>query len=88
MIDGGNKVERLIYIFSNETEELLEELDMSSFDLIAFQKAFNVSEKNDPMIYSYQIEPRHVDFISKYLAKEHSWDFNKYSYFLEASAIE
>jgi hypothetical protein len=88
MIDKNNNVERLIAVYSEKTDELVEELELSSFDLGIFQQAFKVPDKSDPMFNAYQIEPSHVDFISNFLTKQQSWDFKKYSYFLEAFAID
>ena len=87
MIDSKYNVQRIITVYSEKTEELVDELELSSFNLKSFQNIFNVNDNENPMIECYEIEPKHVNSISKFLKQKYHWDFEKYSYFLEAYAV-
>lgn len=87
MIDKRYNVRRYITQFSNETEELIAEYDLSDFELEIFQNEFGESNPENPMFDCYQIRELNVPFLKSYIDKEPNWDFSKNSYFVEASAI-
>ena len=84
MIDKKYNIRRYIAVYSEKTEELIEEYDLAKFDLLQFQKEFNEPNPNDPMVDCYQIAHNNVSFLQLYLANEPKWDFDNKSYFVEA----
>ncbi|MCA1850559.1 MAG: hypothetical protein LC672_05825, partial [Acidobacteria bacterium] len=64
------KVARLLSAFSNETDELVAEYPLSTFDLPKFKQHFGVPEddKDTEMVCEYDVAPKDVDFLSRYLA--------------------
>ena len=87
MIDKEYKVRRYVTEFSRETEEIIAEYELHSFDLRHFQREFCETNIDNPMFDCYPIEKGNVKFLKKYLAKEPKWDFIDKSYFVEAHAI-
>ena len=87
MVDQEYSVRRYITEFSEETDQLLAEYELSSFDLSKFQNEFGVADSGSPMFDCYQIGKGNVSFLNEYLAEEPKWDFEKKSYFVESHAI-
>ena len=87
MIDTQFKVRRYITEFSEETEELRAEYELSTFDLPAFQLEFDEPIIEDPMFDCYPVKEKNVAFLKTYLAEEPEWDFVSKSYYVEAHAI-
>jgi len=87
MIDEKFKVRRYVAEFSEETEELLATYDLSSFNLIEFQREFRESNARNPMLDCYSVHESNLEFLSKYMFKEPVWDFLNKSYFVECCAI-
>lgn len=87
MIDPKYKVRRYISEFSNTSDKLLSEYDLSDFNLSEFQKEFGESDLKNPMYASYPIRQSNVAFLKNYINKEPNWDFNEKSYFVESHAI-
>jgi len=87
MVDTEFEVRRYITEFSEETEELLAEHDLFSFELDKFQVEFGELNTENPMFDCYPIKESNVGFLKKYIAKEPEWDFVNKSYFVEAHAI-
>ncbi|WP_458796937.1 DUF7683 domain-containing protein [Vibrio parahaemolyticus] len=52
-----------------------------------FQEKFEETDSNDPMYACYPVCEIHISFLSGYLDEKIQWDFEKYSYFLEATSI-
>jgi len=84
MIDIEHNARRFITEFSNETDELLAEYDLASFDLKLFQIEFAEGDASDPMYYCYPIKEENIAFLKKYLSEELDWDFVNKAYFVEA----
>lgn len=84
------KVHRLISVFDNDSEKLTTEYSLVSFDLSKFQHHFQTQlENNDPeMILEYAINPKDVEFLSKYLSEQVKYDFVRNSYFLSCYRAE
>ena len=87
MIDNIFKVRRYIAVYSEETEELIAEYDLASFDLVKFQTELNEPNSDNPMFDCYPIKEINVKFIESYINNKIEWDFNEKSYFVEAHAI-
>ena len=87
MIDTEFKVRRYITEFSEETDELIAEYDLASFELKQFQVEFCEPKSDSPMFDCYPIKKCNVKFLRKHLAREPEWDFVNKSYFVEAHAI-
>ncbi len=87
MIDKEFKVRRYIAIVSNKTENLVDEIDLNSFDLRSFQNEFGMEKLNNPMFDCYPILLDNTVFIERYLSQKIGWDFVRSSYFLESSKI-
>lgn len=84
MIDTEYNVERYIAVYSQTTEELINEYPLTSFDLAAFQAEFNEPDPKYPMLDCYPVKPENLSFIRKYITPEPEWDFDANSYFVEA----
>jgi hypothetical protein len=87
MIEEKTKVRRYVAEFSEETEELLVTYELSSFNLIEFQREFRESNPRNPMFDSYSINEFNLEFLSKYMFKEPVWDFLNKSYCVECCEI-
>jgi len=83
MIDDTFKVRRYITEFCEETEELIAEYDLASFDLVKFQNELNEPNNENPMFDCYPINKENVKFIENYISN----NIEKKSYFVEAHAI-
>ena len=87
MIDTEYKVRRYIAEYSEESEKLIAEYDLSSFELESFQREFGESDSRNPMFDCYPITKLNINFIKNHVEKEPEWDFANKSYFVEAYAI-
>jgi len=87
MIDKKYKVRRYITEFSEKTEELLAEYELSSFDLKKFQAELGETDKENSMVDCYPIHEKSIVFMKSFLSCEPKWDFKNKSYFVEAHAI-
>ena len=87
MIDMEYKVRRYITEFSEETEELIAEHELSDFDLKKFRHEFGEDNPDQGMITCYQITESNINFLEKYLASPIDWDFKRSSYFVEVHSI-
>lgn len=87
MIDYVLEVRRYLTEYSNETEELIAEYDLQSFDLKLFQTEFCGPDRDNQMFDCYSIKESNVKFLKMHLVKEPEWDFVEKSYFVEAHAI-
>lgn len=77
-------VRRYIAEYSTDSEELVGEYDLSSFDLTKFQAEFNEPNPTDPMYDCYPIKAHNVEFLKPYIADQPDWDFANKCYFVEA----
>jgi hypothetical protein len=84
------KVERLLSVFSNQTDELVAEHPLSSFDLPRFKQHFGVPDEDEDseMVMEYDVHLKDVDFLSAYLAEPVDYDFGKYAYFLSCYRVD
>lgn len=81
---GVALVERVMTVFDNETERLVTEYPLHSFDLKDFKHQFAVTDDDDPLMYNvYPVAPKDGGFVSKYLNGEVVFDFDKNAYFIE-----
>lgn len=87
MKDIEYKVRRYITEFSEDTEELIAEYDLESFELKQFQIELGEQNDENPMFDCYPIKEGNVEFLRKYLRREPNWDFVNNSYFLESHGI-
>ncbi|MCB9024793.1 MAG: hypothetical protein H6625_00615 [Bdellovibrionaceae bacterium] len=77
-----NKLRRVVTVFNKTGDEaIVEEIELSDFDLILMQQLFSVRAEN-PMYDCYEITPD----IGEQFRKRYgiNFDFNKFIYFLEA----
>ena len=88
MIDPEFNVRRHISEFSEKSERLVAKYELSSFNLNKFQDEFGETDTNNPMFDCYRLAANNLPFISLYLEKEPSWDFSKYSYYVECDSLE
>ena len=81
-------VERVLTVFDNETERLVAEYPLDSFDLESFKRRFAVTDDDDPLMYNvYPVTPKDNGFVSKYLNGEVVFDFDKNAYFIECNDV-
>ncbi len=86
MIDIKFSIKRYVSEFSNETEELISEYDLETFDLVSFQAEFKEASLENPMVDCFPILETNIRFIESYLDNTPNWDFEKNSYFVEAKS--
>lgn len=79
-------IARILRVFSNETELAVWELPINGFLLPAFQAEFGVADPNNPMYDCWPVKPENVPFLEHYVTNLHGWDFDRFSYFVEADA--
>jgi hypothetical protein len=84
------KVERLLSVFSNQTDELVTEHPLASFDLPSFKQHFGVPEEDEDseMVMEYDVQPKDIEFLSGYLSENVDYDFGKYAYFLSCHRVD
>ena len=68
---------RQVDIFDNQTENLVQEVPIDTFDLETFQKRFE-TKNEDPLIY----DPYEITFSTIDLFPKIRFDFEKYSYYV------
>lgn len=76
-------IERWVRVFSKPDGAFVTEIQFSRFSLPDFQKKFAVAP-DIPMYDSYPVLPDSAEFVQGYLRDKVDWDFERYSYFLEA----
>jgi hypothetical protein len=79
-------VQRVVTVFSNATEELVTELPLVNFDLAKFKSRFQPGPagEDESMYGCYEVRPEDVEFVSAFLAEPHGFNFDKFSYSVEA----
>ena len=87
MKDTNFGVRRYIAEYSDETEELIAEHDLTGFELSQFQREFNEPNNEDPMYDCYPIKLENLSFLKTYINDEPEWDLVNKSYFVEAHII-
>ena len=82
-------VERVLTVFDDETEQLVAERPLHSFDLKNFKRQFAVADDYDPLMYNvYPVSPKDVEFVSRYVDGEVIFDFDRNAYFIECNDAE
>ena len=83
-------VERVLLVFSNETDELIAEYPFSSYDLLEFKQHFGTSDEDEDaeMYLEYIVEPKDTGFLSKHLVEAVDFDFEKYAYFVSCNRVD
>jgi len=83
-------VKRVVSVFSKETNGLVAEYDLSSFDLTDFKQHFGVAhaDVDSEMVTEHSVGPVDVGFLSAHLSEDVRFDFNKYTYFLSCYRAE
>jgi hypothetical protein len=79
-----NLVHALI-IMDGNSEEVVDVVQFSTFDLAAFSHQFDVPVQYDPdMLDRYAVGPDDISFLSAYLERPILFDFTTYGYWVEA----
>ena len=78
-------VQRNVSMFSNEDKSLVNEFILEEVELSELQELWN-QPKTEPMFACFQVEPKHQKYIEGLINIK--LDFNKYSYFVEASCTD
>ena len=86
MIDKEHKVVRFVAEYCEQTEFRTARYDLASFDLPSFQEEFGEWDKSSPMFHCYEVAEGNLPFLKRHLRNEPHWDFERYSYFVEACA--
>jgi hypothetical protein len=77
-------VQRVLEVFSKDTDELVTEHKLIGFDLGKFRAWFK-EDGGDPLMYNcYEVCEKDVDFLLAYLPDSVSFDFDKNAYFVSA----
>lgn len=79
------RLKRTLSCFDNQTEKLVFDVCFEKFDLRSFQSEFDIA-KDNPMYDSIKVKVKNIPFIKDSLPSFISinWNFNDYSYFVEA----
>jgi hypothetical protein len=81
------KIERTITVFDNESEELIDEINIDHISLVELTKMFNPST-DDPLMYNvYEIKSDIVPLISSLLKNKISFDLKRNTYYVECSQL-
>jgi hypothetical protein len=72
---------RLICVFSNDNDQLVEESPLPEVDIVTLRHLWNITD-SDPMVHEFEIGPEQEDYFQQLLGVDFS--FEKYSYFLSA----
>ena len=81
-----NDIARVLVVLDGETEDILEVLELQSFDLEAFADQFDVTIESDPeMLDRYAVGPDDADFVNDHLEVGMVFDFGRNAYFIEAA---
>ncbi len=76
-------VERVLAVFDNETDQLVAQYPLHSFELEIFKRRFGVEDDDPLMYYVYLLSPEDAEFVLKYLDDEVIFDFDRNAYFIE-----
>jgi len=86
MSESYEPICHVLATLDGETEELIEVLEISHFDLTAFSKQFDVPVESDPeMLDRYAVGPIDIDFLRSRISPDLQFDFSRYAYFIEAA---
>lgn len=76
---------RSLTIIDGVTEDLVDIIELETFDLQAFAHQFDVPVESDPhMLDRYAVGPDDVQFLSKVMGIDLPYDFARFAYFIEA----
>ena len=87
MIDTVYKVRRYITEFCTQSDELIAEYELSSFDLKRFQSEFGEKKSSNPMFDCYQIKESNIEFLNEYMNEKPDWDLLSKTYFVEVETL-
>jgi hypothetical protein len=75
----------ILHIIDGATEETVDAIELTGFDLSAFRLQFDVPDQFDPdMLDRYAVGPDDVTFLVKYLNVSLTFDFTNRGYWIEA----
>ncbi len=75
----------ILHIIDGVTEETVDVIELTGFDLSAFRLQFDVSDQFDRnMLDRYAVGPDDVTFLIKYLSVSITFDFTNRGYWIEA----
>jgi hypothetical protein len=87
MIEDKLKVRWYVAQYSELTEDLQTEYEITGFDLQAFRIEFDDTESVYPMEGCFPITRSNIEFLEKYMSQIPNWNFASSSYFIESQAI-
>jgi hypothetical protein len=75
----------VLHIIDGSTEETVDVIELTTFDLEAFKRQFDVSHQSDPMMLDrYVVGPDDVPFLNRYVISPIAFDFTAFGYWIEA----
>ena len=76
---------RTLSCYSNKNEQLVFDVQLQNFELDKFQVEFRV-DKGNPMYDCFPVSAKNIPFLKSFLPLTVgiNWDFNNYSYMVEA----
>ena len=77
------KVNRVICIYNNKSEKLIEEISVDHIGLTTLKKIFTPHEDDSEMYSVYHIEENEMNLINQYFNNPIKSDFKTYDYWLE-----
>jgi hypothetical protein len=75
----------ILHVIDGKTEETVDVIELTAFDLAAFRLQFDVPDQLDPdMLDRYTVGPDDVSFLVRYLSVSLTFDFTNRGYWIEA----
>lgn len=75
----------VLHIIDGSDEDTVDVIELTSFELEAFRKQFDVPDQSDPlMLDRYAVGPDDVPFLTRYLKAPIAFDFTAFGYWIEA----
>ena len=87
MIEDKLKVRWYVAQYSESTEVLEAEYEISGFNMEAFRIEFGDTESVSPLVGCFPITRSNIEFLEQYMSQVPIWDFASSSYFFESQAI-
>lgn len=82
---SSQSVVHVVAIIDGSTEELVDVIEIPTFELKSFSVQFDVDPKVDPDMHDrYSVGPDDMVFLEKVLGRKLSFDFSQFAYFVEA----
>ena len=79
------EVVHVLTVVDGQSEELLDILVLTNFELEQFRLRFDVPDTDPDMRDRYGVGPDHTAFLAEVTGQELVFEFGRYAYFIEAA---